>query len=152
MHVRFCLAWIRGDRLKSQSFKLDGARAIFGEYVKRISKFAPCSVAGLQSLGSAAKTGSKIWVCERNLGAKELSSEEVAQNFKGLLDSGARQLSVVIGGSDGFSKEELDKMKPALRWSFGPITLPHELAAVIASEQIYRAWTILHRMPYHSGH
>jgi 23S rRNA (pseudouridine1915-N3)-methyltransferase len=32
------------------------------------------------------------------------------------------------------------------------MTLPHELAAVVAAEQIYRAFTILHRQPYHSGH
>ena len=32
------------------------------------------------------------------------------------------------------------------------MTLPHELAAVVATEQIYRALTILHHKPYHSGH
>jgi 23S rRNA (pseudouridine1915-N3)-methyltransferase len=32
------------------------------------------------------------------------------------------------------------------------MTLPHELAAVVASEQIYRAFTIMQGLPYHLGH
>jgi len=36
--------------------------------------------------------------------------------------------------------------------AFGRITLPHELAAVVAAEQIYRALTILAGHPYHTGH
>ncbi|MBI4115053.1 MAG: 23S rRNA (pseudouridine(1915)-N(3))-methyltransferase RlmH [Candidatus Omnitrophica bacterium] len=37
-------------------------------------------------------------------------------------------------------------------WSFGPLTLPHEIAAVVASEQIYRAWTLIRKFSYHSEH
>ena len=44
------------------------------------------------------------------------------------------------------------KLRPDLLWSLGPMTLPHELAAIIAAEQIYRAFTILHHLPYHAGH
>ena len=58
----------------------------------------------------------------------------------------------MIGGPEGFTPGELEAMAPGLRWSFGPMTLPHELASVVAAEQIYRALTILHRQPYHSGH
>ena len=81
-----------------------------------------------------------------------LSSDDLAGKVQKLLNSGTRELAILIGGSDGFSKEELGRLKPNFKWNFDPLTFPHELAAVIASEQIYRAFTILRRLPYHSGH
>jgi 23S rRNA (pseudouridine1915-N3)-methyltransferase len=37
----------------------------------------------------------------------------------------------------------------ALRFSLGKMTLPHELARVVLLEQIYRALTVIRRLPYH---
>jgi 23S rRNA (pseudouridine1915-N3)-methyltransferase len=34
----------------------------------------------------------------------------------------------------------------------GKMTLAHELALVVLTEQIYRAFTILKGHPYHGGH
>ena len=86
-------------------------------------------------------------MCDRSTGAKELSSEELAKALENLMGSGVRGFQLVIGGPDGFSKGELEELKPDFRWSFGPMTLPHELAAVVASEQIYRAFTRLRWQP-----
>jgi 23S rRNA (pseudouridine1915-N3)-methyltransferase len=50
----------------------------------------------------------------------------------------------VIGGPRGLDLERSD-----MRLSFGPMTLPHQLARVVLLEQIYRAHKILAREPYH---
>ncbi|MBI3317105.1 MAG: 23S rRNA (pseudouridine(1915)-N(3))-methyltransferase RlmH [Candidatus Omnitrophica bacterium] len=81
-----------------------------------------------------------------------LSSEQIAQELKKVEQSGARALRIIIGGADGFEEKEIEEFKANLLWSFGPLTLPHELAAVVAAEQIYRASTILRAHPYHLGH
>ena len=82
-----------------------------------------------------------------------LSSESLADCLRNVQNTGsAKNLKIVIGGPDGFSDEVINTLKPDLRWCFGPMTLPHEIATVVASEQIYRAFTILRGTPYHLGH
>ena len=55
-----------------------------------------------------------------------------------------RDLCFVVGGPRGLDLAECD-----LRMSFGPLTLPHQLARVVLLEQLYRAHKILAREPYH---
>jgi 23S rRNA (pseudouridine1915-N3)-methyltransferase len=59
----------------------------------------------------------------------------------------ARPLVLLIGGSTGLGQEL--RQEATARWSLGPLTLPHELARVIACEQLYRAFTIIMGEPYH---
>lgn len=56
-------------------------------------------------------------------------------------------LALMIGGPDGLSARCL--ARASLRWSLSPLTLPHALVRVVVAEQLYRAWSILHRHPYH---
>jgi 23S rRNA (pseudouridine1915-N3)-methyltransferase len=81
---------------------------------------------------------------------RSLSSEALAAEFALVRDRGIQQLVVAIGPADGWSSESLDRAH--LRLSFGPFTLPHELAAVIVAEQLYRVTTIWSGHPYHEGH
>jgi 23S rRNA (pseudouridine1915-N3)-methyltransferase len=53
-------------------------------------------------------------------------------------------LCFVVGGPTGLDLDACD-----LRLSFGPITLPHQLARVVLLEQLYRAHKILANEPYH---
>jgi 23S rRNA (pseudouridine1915-N3)-methyltransferase len=55
-----------------------------------------------------------------------------------------------VGPADGWSEYARAQAQSTL--SFGPMTLPHELARLVLAEQIYRAFTILAGHPYHSGH
>ena len=129
-----------------RAFKKEGMYALVTDYVKRISHYSPCKMDG-----GLPKEGAAVWACDRGDKAKRLSSEEIAGKLAELLQTG-KDLEVVIGGPDGLSADEIESLKPSLRLSFGPMTLPHELAAVVASEQLYRAWTIIKKTPYHLKH
>ena len=76
------------------------------------------------------------------------TSEELARRMDGWRVT-ARPLAFVIGGSHGLSSQFL--ASSSVRWSLGPLTLPHELARVVVVEQLYRAFTILRGEPYHKG-
>ena len=147
MRIRFSLAWLKPSQIPAKGFKSPAAFSLVREYAERIGHFLPCETGAYP-----AKTKTCVWVCERGKRGKEVDSEALAVLLQQCMNSGAQVLEIVIGGPDGFTDAALDEMKPAFLWSFGPMTLPHELAAVVAAEQIYRALTILHHQPYHSGH
>ena len=54
---------------------------------------------------------------------------------------------LVVGPADGFGDAGANHKAISL----GPLTLQHELAAVVLLEQLYRATTILGGSPYHRG-
>ena len=56
-------------------------------------------------------------------------------------------LIFVIGGPYGFSDEVYRRSN--MKLSLSQMTFPHELARLVAVEQIYRAATILRGEPYH---
>jgi len=77
----------------------------------------------------------------------QLLSEEFADLVVKFQGSGMSKLRFVIGGSWGVDdsiKEQAD-----MRISFGPLTLPHNLARVVLLEQLYRCFRIIKGEPYH---
>lgn len=58
-------------------------------------------------------------------------------------------INFVIGGSEGLSQDCL--AAATTTWSLSPLTLPHAMARVVLMEQLYRAWSILQKHPYHRG-
>lgn len=94
---------------------------------------------------STIPTDSKIVVLDET--GKTPSSREFATLIQKWLDEGVQTISFLIGGANGhadFLKEKAD-----YKLSFGRMTLPHMLARVVLTEQIYRAKTILDGHPYH---
>jgi 23S rRNA (pseudouridine1915-N3)-methyltransferase len=81
---------------------------------------------------------------------RQLSSEQFAEWLGKQRDEGQQTIVFAIGPADGWSEEA--RKRAHLLLSLGPMTLPHELARVVLSEQIYRAFTILSGHPYHTGH
>jgi 23S rRNA (pseudouridine1915-N3)-methyltransferase len=56
---------------------------------------------------------------------------------------GGRDVCFVVGGPAGL------ELPSDHRLSFGPLTLPHQLAQVVLLEQLFRAHKILSNEPYH---
>ena len=78
---------------------------------------------------------------------RQISSDELAQFLAQRAGSGAGDVAFVIGSSHGLSDEV--KKAAALKFSMGRITMPHQLARLVLTEQIYRACTINVGMKYH---
>ena len=125
-------------------------------YLGRANRYAACALRLFSSesklLEFVAETTSRTRpaLLLADSRGKQLSSEELAAMVGTLQDSGIQQLILAIGPADGWSAAALDAADRTI--ALGRITLPHELAAVVAAEQIYRALTIRAGHPYHSGH
>ena len=78
---------------------------------------------------------------------KQLSSEELAQTVGNISVFGKSTVDFIIGGSYGLSDEV--KKRAELRLSMSKMTFPHQMAKMILSEQIYRAFEILNNGKYH---
>lgn len=78
---------------------------------------------------------------------ESVASREFARRLAGKRDEGAAALALVVGGPDGLAPDF--EAAAGMRLSFGAMTFPHQLARILAAEQIYRAVTILSGHPYH---
>lgn len=58
-----------------------------------------------------------------------------------------QDISLLVGGPDGLAAT--CKNKAQIIWSLAKLTLPHQLVKIFLAEQIYRAWSIINKHPYH---
>jgi 23S rRNA (pseudouridine1915-N3)-methyltransferase len=135
-------------------------RGLIEEYLKRLSRFVRCEVielresragkdrAGIEKDGKRITDGlhSGALTVLLDEGGREWSSPELAKELQRWERSGAKEVEIVIGGPNGVSRAVAAKAK--VRWSLSRLTLTHEMARVIAIEQIYRAYTIVNGLPY----
>ncbi len=77
---------------------------------------------------------------------QQLTSKALATNLSAWQSDG-RNLCFVIGGPDGVS--ESCRKRADMTWSLSRLTLPHGMARVLFSEQLYRAWSLQTGHPYH---
>ena len=136
------------------------------EYMKRLGAYCNVSVTEVreEKLPAHASRADEETVIERegksildklnagdfvialDIGGRELSSEALAAKIADISFI-ASAVDFIIGGSLGLSPEV--KARADLRMSFGPITLPHQLARIVLLEQIYRAFKINAGETYH---
>lgn len=77
---------------------------------------------------------------------RELSTQEWAKQLAKWQMEG-RDVNFIVGGADGLHQDI--KQLADVRWSLSRLTFPHQLVRVIVVEQLYRAYSLLHKHPYH---
>jgi len=80
---------------------------------------------------------------------RQWNSEQLSRYLEELAVRGSPGASFLIGGAYGLSDEILRTARHQL--SLSALTLPHELARLVLTEQLYRAGTIARGEPYHKG-
>lgn len=88
--------------------------------------------------------GARIIACDVT-GAR-VDSGKFAAMLQSARES-AKDIAFVVGGAFGISDDILGRAQSKL--SLSAFTMPHELARLVLTEQIYRAGTIVRGEPYH---
>lgn len=134
-------------------------RALIEDYAERLSHFVRCEVTELRELGRTDKAGidketkrisdalrpGSLTVLLDPEGS-EWTSQELAAQVRSWEGSAVKEVTFVIGGPIGVARELLTRADK--RWSLSRLTLTHEMARVLLLEQLYRAFTIVHGLPY----
>lgn len=76
-----------------------------------------------------------------------MSSPELARFLEGQMLSRLRRMIFLIGGAFGFDPAVYERSLHQI--SLSRMTFPHDMARLMATEQLYRAFSILHHSPYH---
>ncbi len=132
-------------------------------YVKRIQHFMPFEFIELKEIKHNKHNRENALLTEEKSILKHVSSRDALILFdeKGKqMDSKAfaqfiskqtmlkrGTLVFCLGGAYGFSESLRKRAKRMV--SLSPMTFTHQLARVIALEQLYRAYTIINHHPYH---
>jgi len=136
-------------------------RALIEEYLKRLSQFVRCEVTELRETRKAdSKSGidkdsrrisdgllSAALVILLDPGGVQWSSEELAAEIEQWQNSAIKEVVFVVGGPGGVSRQLVERANKLM--SLSRLTFTHEMARVVLLEQLYRAFTINHRLPYH---
>ena len=78
---------------------------------------------------------------------ENISSEAFSQKLGWYRDNGIKEIIFFIGGAEGVPKSIVDSFDETI--SFGRMVWPHLFVRIMLMEQIYRASTILAKLPYH---
>lgn len=127
------------------------------EYTKRLSSYCNLKLEEVkESLDDNVteegknlikKIGDKDFVITLEIGGQGLSSEGLAEKLSNLAINGKSNVTFVIGGSNGLSKEVSSLSN--LKLSFSKMTFPHQMMRTILLEQIYRGFKINKKEKYH---
>lgn len=89
---------------------------------------------------------SQSYVIALDIQGKTFKSQELAKQIDSIQQKNSL-IVFIIGGSNGLDDSIRNLAKE--KWSFSPLTFPHQLFRLILLEQIYRSMTILKGHPYH---
>jgi 23S rRNA (pseudouridine1915-N3)-methyltransferase len=93
-----------------------------------------------------SKISKKDYVVSWDAQGKDINSEDFSIFLSKCIES-KKEIIFIIGGSLGLSDNVLNRSNLILSASL--LTFPHRLFRLILMEQIYRAYTIINKKPYH---
>lgn len=96
-----------------------------------------------------AKAPSESTLIALTRDGRRWTTRNLAEHMQEMQTYGGGGLTFAIGGAHGLSVPVLRRARTRL--SLSAMTLPHELARLVLTEQLYRAATILRGEPYHKG-
>lgn len=142
-------------------------RDAIDEYLKRLSKYCKLEIIEVtderipDKANASEENRVKVKEAERILtkiredafvftleimGTK-FTSESFANRIEQITIGGKNHIVFIIGGSLGLHESVCRRRNQAI--SFSDMTFPHQLMRVILAEQIYRAYRIINKEPYH---
>lgn len=132
--------------------KLPFARDGIHEYLARLKHFTPIEV---ETLKASSVEKEALQLLHASEGCYRIVLDERGDSFTSrtlatrLMDIGTetKTCALIVGSADGLAP--IVRSEADLIWSLSDLTLQHELALMIALEQIYRACTIQAGLPYH---
>jgi len=77
---------------------------------------------------------------------EQWSTRDLARRMGEWRDNSQR-VALLIGGADGLAQQCRDQAGHL--WGLSRLTLPHGMARLLVSEQLYRGWSLLNNHPYH---
>lgn len=127
------------------------------EYKKRLSKYTKLRIIELpdynyddaksiteEGRNILSKISEKDYVITLEIEGKKIDSIGLSYLVEKNI---SKNLTFVIGGSNGLSKEVLKRSNYSL--SFSDLTFPHQLFRIILLEQLYRSFKIINNEAYH---
>ena len=82
-----------------------------------------------------------------DLWGEMINSETFAKKLEDIYTYHSSNITFVIGGSLGLSKDVVKRAN--FRWKFSDLTFTHQMIRILLMEQIYRAYKINYHEPYH---
>jgi 23S rRNA (pseudouridine1915-N3)-methyltransferase len=93
---------------------------------------------------AAVPAGSRIVALDRS--GREFDTEALAAGLEHQRAAG-QDLALLIGGPEGLAPACLAAAHE--RWSLSRLTFAHPVVRVVLAEQLFRAWSIISKHPYH---
>ena len=139
--------------------KDQGLARLLDDYSSRIEKFLSLEIVELKDPRVSESVrmrieGEKILslvdasdrVVALDPGGRVWTSEQVASTVAKHMSEDPRRITFIIGGFSGLSDDV--KKRADILWSLSSLTFTHDLCRVLLLEQIYRALSVIYKLPY----
>ena len=130
------------------------------EYIKRLNKYISCEVTYLSAndndpikrkkkefskFSNIINKDDRVFLLDEK--GKQYDTLTLSTKLTQCIDTGVKRIILVVGGAYGFCDEMYKSSNELIALS--KLTLTHEIARLLISEQIYRSITIINNHPYH---